>query len=93
MEQLQADSSGQPVFPLANKIGGRVAGRMSTDAIAAIVISLIGIIGYIWFRFQRVIYGLAAVIALIHDVAVTLGVIALTGDRGQRRALVWPTRC
>lgn len=79
LEHLKTANNSQPVFPLANKIGGRVAGRMSTDAVAAIVISLIGIIGYIWFRFQRVMYGLAAVIALIHDVAVTLGVIALTG--------------
>ncbi|MEM9660445.1 MAG: protein translocase subunit SecF, partial [Planctomycetota bacterium] len=50
----------------------------TTDAIAAIVISLIGIVAYIWFRFQGVIYGLAAVVALIHDVAVTLGVVALS---------------
>ncbi|MEQ8616983.1 MAG: protein translocase subunit SecD [Lacipirellulaceae bacterium] len=79
LTELQAKTNAEPVFPLANKIGGRVAGRMSKDAIAAIVISLLGIIGYIWFRFQRVIYGLAAVVALVHDVAVTLGVIALTG--------------
>lgn len=79
LTELQAKTNAEPVFPLANKIGGRVAGRMSKDAIAAIVISLLGIIGYIWFRFQRVIYGLAAVVALLHDVAVTLGVIALTG--------------
>lgn len=79
LTELQAKTNAEPVFPLANKIGGRVAGRMSKDAIAAIVISLLGIIGYIWFRFQRVMYGLAAVVALVHDVAVTLGVIALTG--------------
>jgi SecD/SecF fusion protein len=39
---------------------------------------LLGIIGYIWIRFQRVVYGLAAVIALIHDVLITLGAIALS---------------
>ena len=33
---------------------------------------------YIWFRFQRVAFGLAAVVALIHDVLVTLGAIAIS---------------
>ncbi len=42
------------------------------------LISLIGIVAYIWFRFQRVEYGLAAVVALIHDVLVTLGMIAIS---------------
>ena len=78
IDQLETTANSQPVFPLANKIGGRVAGDMKTKAIAAIIISLIGIVGYIWFRFQHVMYGLAAVIALIHDVMVTLGMIALS---------------
>ncbi len=76
--QLETTASSKPIFPLANKIGGRVAGDMKTKAIAAIVISLVGIVAYIWFRFQHVMYGLAAVIALIHDVLITLGMIALS---------------
>ncbi|NOY40325.1 MAG: protein translocase subunit SecD [Planctomycetes bacterium] len=76
--QLETVTNSQPIFPLANKIGGRVAGDMKTKAIAAIVISLVGIVAYIWFRFQHVMYGLAAVVALIHDVLVTLGMIALS---------------
>ena len=77
-EELEAMTSSKPVFPLANKIGGRVASDMKTSAIAAILISLLGIVAYIWFRFQRVEYGLAAVVALVHDVLVTLGMIALS---------------
>ena len=76
--QLESVTSSQPVFPMANKIGGRVAGDMKTKAVAAILISLLGIVAYIWFRFQRVVYGLAAVMALVHDVLVTLGMIALS---------------
>ena len=76
--KLETTASNQPIFPLANKIGGRVAGDMTTKAIAAIIISLLGIVAYVWFRFQHVMYGLAAVVALIHDVLVTLGMIALS---------------
>ena len=59
--KLEASANNKPIFPLANKIGGRVAGDMTTKAIAAIVISLLGIIAYIWIRFQHVMYGVAAV--------------------------------
>ncbi|MGI9428443.1 MAG: protein translocase subunit SecF, partial [Bythopirellula sp.] len=76
--QLASTAHSKPIFPLANKIGGRVAGDMKTKAIAAIIISLVGIVAYIWVRFQHVMYGLAAVVALIHDVLVTLGMIALS---------------
>ncbi|MBX3434766.1 MAG: protein translocase subunit SecD [Pirellulales bacterium] len=76
--ELESTINGHPVFPLASKIGGRVAGKLAGDAIAAIVISLAGIIGYIWYRFNGVIYGLAAVVALLHDVIITLGIVALS---------------
>ena len=78
VNNLEASASSKPIFPLANKIGGRVAGDMTTKAIAAIIISLLGIVAYIWIRFQHVMYGMAAVVALIHDVLVTLGMIALS---------------
>lgn len=77
-ESIKTTASSKPVFPMANKIGGRVAGDMTSKAIAAIVISLLGIIAYIWIRFQHVMYGLAAVVALVHDVLVTLGMIAIS---------------
>mgnify|MGYP001548291537 CR=1 FL=1 len=47
-------------------------------AIAALLTSLLGIVAYIWIRFQRVVFGLAAVVALVHDVLFTLGAIALS---------------
>ena len=79
--ELEKVTNSQPVFPLANKIGGRVAGDLRTKAFAAIFVSLVGIIAYIWFRFQKIYYGVAAVIAVVHDVLVTLGVIALSACR------------
>ncbi|MCA9135018.1 MAG: protein translocase subunit SecF, partial [Planctomycetales bacterium] len=60
-----------------SQIGTRVAGEMQQRAIGAILLSLVFIVGYIWFRFQKVAYGLAAVIALVHDVIITLGILAV----------------
>ena len=67
-----------PYFPSSNTIGGKVARNTQAKAITALIASLLCIIGYIWVRFQRVVYGLAAVIALVHDVLITLGVLALS---------------
>ncbi|QDU55254.1 protein translocase subunit SecD [Aeoliella mucimassa] len=78
VDDLVSEYNGKPIFPLANKIGGRVAGDLRLQAIYAIGVSLLGIVGYIWLRFQKISYGLAAVAALVHDVLVTLGLIALS---------------
>ncbi len=47
-------------------------------AIVAIVLSWLVIIAYLWFRFKSVGYGLAAVLALVHDVLITLGAVAIS---------------
>ncbi|MCA9120221.1 MAG: protein translocase subunit SecD [Planctomycetales bacterium] len=78
LEYLQSKFADTPVWASSSKIGGQVAGDMQQKAIAALIASLFGIVLYIWIRFQRVIFGLAAVVALVHDVLVTLGAIALS---------------
>ena len=76
--QMKTDMANTPVFPSSSKIGGKVAGDTRTLAIAALLASLFGIVGYIWIRFQRVVFGVAAVIALVHDILITLGAIAIS---------------
>ena len=78
LEQLRENMSDEPVWLASNKIGSKVASDMTTQAMMAMFASLIGIVAYIWFRFQRVVYGLAAVVALVHDVLITLGAVALS---------------
>ncbi len=68
-----------PVFHSSNKIGTKVAGKTTTLAGTALAFSLLGIVAYIWIRFQKVVFGLAAVVALVHDVLITLGAIAISG--------------
>ena len=68
----------QPVWESVSKIESRVAGEMQQRAISGLLLSLVFIVGYIWFRFQRLAYGIAAVIALVHDVMITLAFIAVS---------------
>ena len=70
--------NGTPYFPTLSGVGGQIAGRTQWQALAAIFASLVGIIGYVWIRFQNIAFGLAAVVALIHDVLVVLSAIAVS---------------
>jgi preprotein translocase subunit SecF len=59
-----------------DKIGPKIGAELRRDAIYAVIASLIFILLYIAFRFKFV-YGVGAVVALFHDVLVTLGIISL----------------
>ena len=74
---LQKLLSAEPVFLSLSDVKPTVAGDMQSKAFGAVIISLFFITAYIWFRFQKVAFGLAAVVALIHDVLITLGIVAL----------------
>ncbi len=78
LNQLGKDMSREPVWISSSSVGSRVAEDMIGRAFGALFASLLCIIAYIWFRFQRVIYGFAAVAALLHDVLITLGAIAFS---------------
>ena len=58
------------------KIGPKIGQELRTDAVYAIIASLIAIGIYIWFRF-KFIYGIGTIVALFHDVLVTLGLVSL----------------
>jgi SecD/SecF fusion protein len=75
---MQQQVAATPYFPVANTIGGAVATDTRWKAVYALVASWVLIILYLWIRFQGVAFGLAAVIALIHDVLVMLGAIAFS---------------
>jgi preprotein translocase SecF subunit len=57
----------------SNMVGSSVGKTLKKNAIIAIVISLVGIIIYIAWRFTYV-FGIAAAIATLHDVIVMLGI-------------------
>ena len=50
----------------------------NTDEEGRELLSLLGMLVYIWFRFEWQ-FGVGAVVALLHDVALTIGVFALLG--------------
>ncbi len=59
-------------------VGAKVGGELRNQAIRVTLYALAGMLVYIAFRFQWV-YGAAAVIAVFHDVLITLGLFKIFG--------------
>ena len=57
-------------------VGPKVGGELVNAGIIAVIFSLIGILIYIWIRFQWN-FAFGAIIALIHDVILTLGFFSI----------------
>ncbi|WP_417389929.1 protein translocase subunit SecD [Gimesia sp.] len=74
---MQTEMATTAILDEVNSFDSSVASEMQESALLAMLISLIAIVAYIWFRFQRITFGLAAVAALVHDVLVVLGMVAL----------------
>jgi preprotein translocase subunit SecF len=60
----------------SDEIGAKIGKEIRSKAFLAIIFSFIGMIIYIWWRF-RFTFGIAAVIALVHDVLTTLAMFSL----------------
>lgn len=62
---------------LANEnVGPQIGSELRTKGYLAVCLSLIGMLMYIWFRFE-LRFGIGALVAVFHDFLVTLGLYAL----------------
>ena len=60
-------------------VGPTVGKQLEKQALLATLYSMLGMLVYLWFRFQ-LIYGVAAVVACFHDTLITVGAFALTNQ-------------
>ena len=58
-------------------VGPQVGQELKQQGMLAVLFSLIGILAYVWFRFEWQ-FGVASIVALAHDAAATIGLFALT---------------
>jgi preprotein translocase subunit SecF len=58
-------------------VSGKVSGELIEKGALALLLSAIGIVIYIWIRFEWQ-FGVGALFSLLHDVTLTLGFFALT---------------
>lgn len=59
-------------------VGPQVGEELKLDALYATIFAILGIMAYIWVRFEWQ-FGISSLVALFHDVIGVLGLFALTG--------------
>lgn len=66
----------QVIFTSVESVGPKVSAELILTALYAVGAATIGIMFYIWLRFEWQ-FALGAVVALVHDVLLTVGIFAL----------------
>jgi preprotein translocase SecF subunit len=62
-----------------SSIGAIVSADLINQAVILILVGSLGILAWIWLRFRDVRFGVTALVALLHDVIVVLGIFAILG--------------
>lgn len=83
VSEMNKRFGGQIVVQSFESVGPSVGQEVATRAAGAVGLAAVGILGYITFAFRGIPnafrYGVAAIIAMLHDVAVVVGIEAILG--------------
>lgn len=71
--------TGPFVLLFGEYVGPQVGADLRKKATLAIVWSILGMLAYIAFRFRSLPFGVGAIVALIHDTLITVGILAILG--------------
>ena len=63
-------------FPSVESVGPKVSGELIKTAIYSVLTATVAICAYIWLRFEWQ-FSVGAVVALVHDIALTVGIFSL----------------
>ena len=74
-DKLSADLGSQINFRRVENVGPKVSNELLRAGLLAIILSLAAMLFYIWIRFEWQ-FSLGAIIALIHDVIITVGIFS-----------------
>ena len=75
-QKISRDLGSEINFRRVENVGPKVSGELIKSAIIAIIASMAAMLIYIWFRFEWQ-FSLASIIALIHDVLITIGIFSI----------------
>lgn len=71
--------TGPFVLLSAENVGPQVGADLRKKAVLAIIWSIVGMLAYIAIRFRSLPFGVGAVVALLHDTLITIGILAVLG--------------
>jgi len=75
LAKIEAAISGSVDVVRKEVVGGTVSRELLQQAVLALVLTCAGIFAYVWFRFEWQ-FALGAIVALVHDVFLTVGVFS-----------------
>jgi SecD/SecF fusion protein len=81
---VQAALTQEASLDQVSSFSPKVAENLAASAIVAVVLSLVGMLVYIWFRFGSLRYSLCAIAALVFNICICLGAIALSVIIGEK---------
>ncbi len=76
-DMLESDYGLEESSITAETISSTISSEMRSDAILAVLVAAIFIMIYVWIRFSDLRFGASAIVALLHDVLVTLAFYAV----------------
>ncbi len=77
LERIRQALSDKVEFRREEAVGPRVSGELALSGTIAVLVALVAVLIYIWFRFEWQ-FALGAIAALVHDVLLTIGMFGIT---------------
>jgi preprotein translocase subunit SecF len=77
VSRMRETFSGEYEFRRVEVVGPRVSGELVQSGTIGILLSLLAIMAYLWFRFEWQ-FAIGAIVATLHDIVLTMGFFAIT---------------
>ena len=77
VERARAEFGETYNFERVETVGPRVSGELVQSGTIGVILSVIAVLAYLWFRFEREL-AIGAIIGTLHDIVLTIGFYVLT---------------
>ncbi|RVU14191.1 protein translocase subunit SecF [Methylobacterium oryzihabitans] len=77
MQKAHAAFDADYTFERVETVGPRVSGELVQSGTIGVVLSVVAVLMYLWFRFEREL-ALGAIVGTLHDIVLTVGLFVIT---------------
>ena len=76
-DKARAEFGGAYSFERVETVGPRVSGELVQSGTIGVILSVVAVLAYLWFRFEREL-AIAAIVGTLHDIVLTVGFFIVT---------------
>jgi len=77
VEKARSEFAGAYDFERVETVGPRVSGELVQSGTIGVILSVLAVLAYLWFRFEREL-AIGAIVGTLHDIVLTIGFFVLT---------------